>query len=417
MRVGYVLKKFPRLSETFILNELLALEAAGARVEVFSLKPPDDEPRHAMLDRLRAPVTVVHPLAPRSIFRYLEQVESEAEGSERDGLKRIYGRLNAADPLNPRALAYAAALAPLVRERGIDHLHAHFATIATAAAAETAALTGRPFSFTMHAKDIYRTTVDFGLLASRLNEAAFAVTVCEANAAWLRERCGAAAGRVRVIYNGLDLERWREVPGPRQPGYLVAVGRLVEKKGFDDFLRACRIVKDAGREVSAALIGDGDDREDLLKLRETLGLEGVVEMPGAQTQEQVREALARATLVVAPCVKGGDGNSDALPTVLLEAMALGTPCVSTRVAGIPEIIDDGDQGWLVESRSPERLAEAAIDALDRPAEAARRGKLARRRAEERFDIRRNIARLHDSMAEAIGGAGAERRAAAVGAGE
>ena len=233
MRIGYILKKFPRLSETFILNELLALEAAGVEVEVFSLHPPDDEPVHASLAKLRAPVTVIRSLAEKTVFRVLERWAAAEGEAERGLLEQFCGRLQLHDPWRLEALNYAAVLAPLVQDRNIQHLHAHFATSAVATAAEVARLTSIPYSFTMHAKDIYRRGVNYSLLSERMAEAAFTRTVCEANARWLRQCCSAAAcERLRVLYNGLDLTEWVIQPEPRERGLVVAVGRFVEKKGF-----------------------------------------------------------------------------------------------------------------------------------------------------------------------------------------
>lgn len=394
MRIGYVLKKFPRLSETFILNELLALEAQGVEIDIFSIREPDDEPRHAALDRLQASTTVVRPLKSKSIFRHLEDQSRETgEAAIRDRAL-LYSRLSADDPWNSEALACALALKPLIEEREITHLHAHFATIAVAVAAETAALAGIPFSFTMHAKDIYRNTVSFDLLSRRLREAAFAVTVCEANATWLRSKCSrGACENLQVVYNGIELERWQPPTTERERAVFLAVGRLVEKKGFDDFLRACRLVKDAGYEFKAGLIGVGDQQDRLLRMRSELGLESMVEMPGALPREDVRKLLERATLLVAPCVRAADGNVDALPTVILEAMALARPCIATRLSGIPEIITRTEEGWLIEPRSPDIIAQLMIHAINHPEEVAAKGQAARERIESRFESRCNVAEL------------------------
>ena len=393
-KVGYILKKFPRLSETFILNEMLALEEAGVEVEVFSLKPPDDELRHGALENLKAARRVIEPEAPRTIFRYLEETAKVDSPEARSILSHYYGRLDAGDPLRAKALAYCVALAPLVAQSGVTHLHAHFGTISTATAAEVALLTGLPFSFTLHAKDIYRRTVDHERLARWIDAAAFAVTVCEANSRWLEEKCPALRpGALRVLYNGVDLERWKPRANSERLPVFITIGRFVEKKGFDDYLRACAILRRRGRTFRAYLIGSGELRDSLLGLRASLELEELVQMPGAMAQEQLIDLVGSALLCVAPCVLGADGNRDALPTVLLEAMASGTPCLSTPVSGIPEIIDDGVTGWIVGPRSPGALANVMESVLDDPGEAERRGREARKKAEARFDIRRNVAEL------------------------
>lgn len=400
MKVGYVLKKFPRLSETFILNEMLALEEQGLELEVFSLRPPEDETRHGALQRLRAPQVVVSSVAPRSISRFLENLERKEDPDSRGALEFYRGRLNAEDPLRKRALAYTVALSRIVTEREITHLHAHFGTIATATVAEVSAATGINFSFTLHAKDIYRASVDHARLARWMQEARFAVTVCEANAAWLRRRCGAAAvEKLRVLYNGVDLDLWHSERAADAPPTFLAVGRFVEKKGFEDYLRALALVRDAGASFKAYLVGMGEREAALLDLRHRLGLEDVCEMPGALPAERIRELLSNAVLLIAPCVIASDGNRDALPTVLLEAMASATAALTTPVGGIGEIVRHGREGWLVDSGSPDRLARVMASVLEDPAEAERRGEAGRRRAESVFDLRRNSRRLAGWFAE------------------
>lgn len=393
MKIGYILKKFPRLSETFILNELLALEAKGIEVEVFSLRDADEEPRHAALDRLRAPVTCIQPVASKNIFRHLESRWGNLDGAERALLPRLLGRLDPSDPLCPEALAAAVALAGPIRERGITHLHAHFGTIATATAAELSLLTSVPFSFTMHAKDLYRETVLFPRLAGWLRASVFAVTVCEVNARHIRERVEPAAARkIRVLYNGLDLTEWTPPSARAREPLFVGVGRFVEKKGFCDFLEACARLRSEGYSFRAALVGSGELEAQLREQHSRLELQSIVEMPGALPQDAVRELVGRASLLVAPCRVGADGNRDALPTVLLEAMALSTPCLSTPVGGIEEIIRDGE-GWIVPPASPRVLAKTMAHVLNNPEEGRTRGLAARRRVERMFDISHNIAQL------------------------
>lgn len=398
MRIAYILKKFPRLSETFILNELLALQRLGHELEVFSLRAPDDEPRHEALAELRAPVTIVRPLAPKTVFAHLDALARKLPHSAEE-LRGWVERLELVDPWRLEALAFTVPLAPMITERGIEHLHAHFATSAAATAQEVQLRTGVPFSFTMHAKDICRESVNFEVLAHRMSAAAFCVTVCEENARWLRERCGEeAAERLHVLYNGIDLDKWRPSANPKkEPPLLLAIGRLVEKKGFDDFLRAMAILKATGAGFRAQLIGSGELEDNLKRMAAELGLGECLEFTGAMTQEAVRLRLSEASLLVAPCITGSDGNRDALPTVMLEAMACGVPCIGTDVGGLPEIVRDGVNGWIVAQRDPEAIARVIEEALSGPGLLARFGSAARQRAEEEFSLARNAARLGEWM--------------------
>lgn len=396
MKIAYILKKFPRHSETFILNELLALEAHGHEVEVFSLREPDDEPRHEALARLRAPVTVVRPLAPKTIWRRLEELDKAIDNeTARHEMEYVLGRIDLTDHWRQEALALAVPLAPMIRERGIEHMHAHFATSAAATADEVSHQTGVPFSFTMHAKDIYRHTVNFDTLSGCMERSAFCVTVCEANAQWLRAHCSAeACRRLRVLYNGIDLSHWT-LPARRDriPGRIVAVGRFVQKKGFDDLLRAAGILRDQGRSFSVHLVGYGEEEAALKTMAADMKLEEWVTFTGPLSQDQVKDRVIQSQVLAAPCIQGDDGNQDALPTVLLEAMALGTPCIGTPIGGIPEIINDGVDGWIVPPRDPGALAAAIAQILGHPDLIEEKGRSARRHAEEQFDLMTNAGRL------------------------
>jgi glycosyltransferase involved in cell wall biosynthesis len=292
-------------------------------------------------------------------------------------------------------------VAAVLRATGVDHVHAHFATWAAETARQAAALAGLPFSFTVHATDLHRADVDRAALAERVAEAAFVVTVTEHNRQALDDvlRAAGRTGRVHVLPNGVDLARLRPAPRPR-PRCVVAVGRLVEKKGFPDLVAALALLRETGRPVPATVIGEGPERSRLEALRDRSGLRDLLDLPGARTHEEVLAAVAGAGVLALPCVVTADGDRDALPTVVLEAMALGTPVVSTDVSGLPEMVEDGRSGRLVPPHDPAALAAAIGELLDDPDRAADLADAARRRVEERFDLRRSVARLHELIAAA-----------------
>jgi colanic acid/amylovoran biosynthesis glycosyltransferase len=280
----------------------------------------------------------------------------------------------------------AVRLAELVRERGIGHLHAHFASVATTVARLASLLSGVPYSFTAHAKDIYHESVDAEDLRRKLADAHHVVTVSDYNLAHLRETYGPDADRVQRVYNGLDLSdaAWSDPVG-RAP-LVVAVGRLVEKKGFDVLLDALALLHQRRPEVRAVIAGDGALADDLRAQRDRLGLQDVVHLPGPVPQTEVRDLLARAAVFAAPCVVGPDGNRDGLPTVLLEAMAAGAPAVSTDVTGIPEVVRDEETGLLVPQHDPVRLAAALERLVTDRALASRLSRAARALVESSFDV-------------------------------
>lgn len=387
--VAYVVKRYPRFSETFIVNEILAHEAAGVRVTIFSLRPGTDTHFQDVVSRVRAPVHYLphgH-IRADDFWSTLKQTMRTFPGGA-----QVLGQTREPTSI---MVHQAMALALEVQRRGIHHLHAHFATSATSVAALAARLAGIDYSFTAHAKDIFHQEVDEEELGRKLAGARTVVTVSDYNVEDLRRRFGRDAERVRRIYNGLDLSEFPFEPCPGTPGRIVAAGRLVEKKGFDVLIDACALLRDRGVALECRIVGGGEDEEQLRRRINALDLQGVVHMTGPLPRGDVIREMRRASVFAAPCVEGSDGNRDGLPTVLLEAMALGIPCISTRVTGIPELVQDGVTGLLLDPRDTEGLADAIQQLLPSPPEAARLVHGARRRIEEDFDIHRNAARIRE----------------------
>lgn len=386
-KVGYLLKKFPRLSETFVLNEILHQEALGTPLHVFSRRTPDAEPRHPELARLRAPVEVLD--TERGLDPWLDLFGPRPENHlllERFGA--LVRELSAHEHARlPSLFAEALQLLRRTRALGIDHLHAHFATDSALVAMLCRDLGGPTYSVTAHAKDIYRSAVKPALLARLFERSAFTVTVCEANVTHLREMLPSAAmQRVRRLYNGIDLESFRPRPQPRDTDHILCVARIVEKKGFDVLARAIALLAQRGVACRATFVGDGEDRARTEALVEALSLRDRVQFTGALPQDGVRELMARATVQCLPCRIGEDGNRDALPTTLIEGLAMGLPNVSTPVTGIPEILGDG-AGVLVPENDPIATADALQRLLGDPAERARISAAGRERVARLFDAR------------------------------
>ncbi len=413
-RIGYLLKRFPRLSETFVVNELLALHEQGFEVEVFSLNAPEPQQQRELLARL--PVPVWYLPDRQAVGRLpLQQRRYHTQWQRETHLKGAMGEVPAERAPFPGKrpgqcavmTVQAAVLAALAQGRGIAHLHAHFASDAATVAMLASRLSGIPFSITAHAKDIFHTYSDRlrdeAFLAQKLMEARFVVTVSDYNRRYL-ERLTDGRAVVHRIYNGVDLERLAFYDGPRTPHHVVAVGRLVEKKGFVYLIEACAHLRREGHPLRCTLIGDGPERAALQARAAALGVADRIRFEGAQPQEVVWRAMRRASLFALPCVVGERGDRDGLPTVLLESLALGTLPVSTRVAGIPEIIEDGESGWLVPQRDAIALARALAEGLDMAPERYRAmSHRARRRAERLFDLRRNAQALGALFCDQAGG--------------
>jgi glycosyltransferase involved in cell wall biosynthesis len=294
----------------------------------------------------------------------------------------------------------AGWLAARLRDVDAGHLHAHFAHGPASVAQFASQLTGVAFSFTAHAKDIYTSPPE--LLKAKLRAARFVVTCTDYNAEHLARLAGEPwAGGIHRIYHGVNFDRFRysgrsDSVGPRVPVCL-SIGRLVEKKGFRYLIEAAGILRSAGRCLTFRIVGGGDQRGALEAEIARAGLAGVVELTGAMPQEELLPQYERASLFVLPCVVTDNGDRDGIPNVLVEAMRMGVPVVSTAISGIPELVIDDETGVLVPPRDPRALASAIAALLDDPARAQRLAFRAAHHVAERFDLHRNAERLRELL--------------------
>ena len=390
MRVGYVVKRYPRYSETFVVNEILAHESAGMAIEIFSMRPPVDSHFQDVLARVKAGVTYIPAgkISADTLWKTLS--EAATTGGINDEQLLAFG--NGADA---RDVHQAVLLARSVTDRKIDHLHAHFASVSTTVTRMAAHIAGIPYSFTAHAKDIFHEAVDPDDLCRKLRDAAAVITVSDFNVAYLQQLCGESAGKVQRVYNGLDLATFSYAEDTGRPRHIVAVGRLVEKKGFDVLIDACELLARNGQAATCEIIGGGELHGVLSAQIERAGLGALVTLTGPLPQDEVKRRLVAARVFAAPCVVGRDGNRDGLPTVLLEAMALGVACVSTDVTGIPEMIDPGESGLIVPPGDPAMLAISLKRVLGDERLQRTFARNARRKVEQSFDIHRNAANIRD----------------------
>jgi len=294
----------------------------------------------------------------------------------------------------------ATLVARDARRAGVRHLHAHFADGTARIAMLASLLSGIPYSFTTHARDIFRSGINRRLLREKIDSASFVVGVSQYNKRFLDKNLRHARnGRVHVVYNGVDLQRFQPSSAvARDPALILAVGRLVPKKGFADLIAACRVLREQGRRLRCRIVGDGPLRATLESQAAELG--EVIEFAGPLSQEALAAEYQRATIFALPAIIPPDGNTESLPTVLLEAIASGCPVISTRIAGIPEIVDHAENGLLVEPGDVAGLAVAIQRLLDDPQLRARFGASGRRKAEERFDVAKNAGELYRLFTDA-----------------
>ena len=379
-RVAVVLKGYPRLSETFIAQELLALETRGLPLSIWSLRRPTDPTHHPMHAAICAPVTYLPEYLYEAPLRVLRGLAWALRRPRVRGLLAQFARDLRRDPTASRLRRLGQAMV-LARElpEAVGHLHAHFLHTPASVARYAALLTGRSWSVSAHAKDIW-TTPDWDL-AEKLAEAAWGVTCTRDGLARLAAL--APPGRVALAYHGLDLARFPAPPAdrpprdggdPADPIRILSVGRLVEKKGHDDLVDALAALP-AGLHWHLAIIGAGERRAALEARVRAAGLSERVAFHGAQAQDGVIAAMRAADLFVLPVKPAPSGDRDGLPNVLMEAASQRLPILATAFAGTPEFIDDDRHGVLVPPGDPGALA-AAILALARDPDRRRRLALA-----------------------------------------
>ncbi|WP_434288969.1 glycosyltransferase family 4 protein [Celeribacter sp. SCSIO 80788] len=386
-KIGYVVKRYPRFSETFVVNEILAHEAEGRAIEIFALRPVEETHFQNIISKVRAPVTrlrqplrkqdslweaqkalyALRPTAMTAMMQFPESSESDL----------YQGILLALDCLN----------------RDITHLHAHFGTLAATVARIAAALAGITWSVTLHAKDIYCDYDEDHHLPLKLADADAVVTVSDYNVRYLSESLGCDPQKLVRIFNGIDLNAFSWSAPEDQPHEILAVGRLVEKKGFHILVEALHILRDKGLRLPCRIVGGGDMQQELQDQIDASGLSETVHLIGPMPQDDIIRAMQKATLLACPCIVGADGNRDGMPTVLLEAMALGCPVVATPVTGIPELVTQAETGLLAQEGNPRDLADQ-LARLWRDAELrAALSRNARARIEADFNLHKNAAEL------------------------
>lgn len=394
--VAYVLKMYPRFSETFIVSEILAREAAGEEIIIFSLRPPNDPRFHPELARVKAPVIQVpRPSSARTAWASFQAALSDP--ALREGAAQ---HLEALGRSGHDVAQQSLEVARMARERGVSHLHAHFASVSTEVARLAGLISGMPYSFTAHAKDIFHQDVKASDLRERLADAHHAITISQYNLDHLRREFGEdTCARLHLVRNGLELDRFAHRPHARRgtgPARIVSVGRLVEKKGFGMLLETVAALREQGRDIELDIVGEGALREELIETIERLGLTGHARLLGPRTQSEVTAMLREADLFVGSFLVGRDANVDGLPTVLLEAMAVGVLCVATDVTAVGEVVRDGDTGVLVPAGDVPALAAGIGRALDLEDE-ERSAMLSRARAliEAEYDSDRQARALQD----------------------
>src|SRR5438094_7489841 len=356
MRLGYLYSRYPVISQTFCDAEMLELEQRGIELVIGSVYPPLTSLRHEYISRLSAPI---HYAPPQEILRILERNAKTTRKWPRDLVEQHedrYGPMAKAEQRGRNALYFAEFFA----RSGVDHVHVHFANRAAHTALFVKEISGIPFSVTAHGQDFMKDLGSDDLLREICAAAEFVAAETDYSRDLLRQRCPNFAAKIHRVYNGIDLERFpaaRSCNGNRIP-QIVSVGRLVAFKGFDDLMDACAELARRRIDFGCDIIGDGPLREALQAKIEQLDLSSRVNLLGSLSQGAVLEKLKAADLFALASTTDTKRATDVFPTVILEAMASARPVVSTRLAGIPELVVHGETGVLVSPGDTTALAQA-----------------------------------------------------------
>jgi glycosyltransferase involved in cell wall biosynthesis len=384
---AYLFERFPSFGQTFCYREVAELDRQHVAPPIFSIREPKNEPPQDWDTHI---VERVH---------YLPEEKELLEDVQRAAKKRKLGTdiLAALDEWGRGTdflrLYQAVYVGLRLKEIGVDHVHAHFAGMAARTAFWINKFFSIPFSFTAHANDIFVPT-HFEVGLDKLVDTARAIiTETDYAAQFLRERFPERAGRVHRIYNGLDFSEFGRADFSSVPPLIVAVGRLIPKKGFSDLIRACELLAEHGKSFRCEIIGEGLIENELRGQIDELCLQDKVVLTGAKPQSQLRRRLAAANVFVLPSVIDPEGGMDNLPTVIMEAMATGLPVVSTNIGGIPEMVIENETGFLVQPGDAVAMADAINKIVGDASMARRLGQSAYEQARTLFSIEKNVREL------------------------
>jgi colanic acid/amylovoran biosynthesis glycosyltransferase len=394
-RIGYITSRFPKLTETFILFEILGLERLGIQLQFYPLIRERAELIHAEAE----------PIIERA--RYLPFMSTAIFGSQIWWMlnypTRYFSALAAAlrGTLASRnffigAVGIFPKVAHIAREMsdaGVQHVHCTWASHAALAGYIVKRLTGIPFSFTAHGSDLH---VDRTMLCTKAKAASFIVAITEYNRDLIERECSSADDlKVTVIHAGIDTSHF--TPSDRSPSdrpfTILAVGSLIEVKGHVYLIRACNLLRHTGVNFECLIVGEGNLRQELQALIAELALEDCVRLVGPRTRVEIAAIHREADVFVTPSVRTKRGDREGIPVVLMEACASGLPVVASRISGIPELIEDGVSGFLVPPGVPSDIAHAIRHLYDNPELCRAFGAAGREKCVREFDAFTNAARL------------------------
>jgi len=384
---AYLFERFPSFGQTFCYREVAELARQGITPPIFSVRNPKDEPPQDWDARI---AKRVHYLPEER--ELLDDVRQASKN--RKLTAEIVAALDEWGRRTDFLRLYQAVYVGLrLQEMGIGHVHAHFMGMAARTAFWIHKFFPLTFSFTAHANDIFAPRNFEVGLDKLVDTARVIVTVSDFAKKFLQERFPERADRIRRIYNGLNLAEFGRADFSSAPPLILAVGRLIAKKGFADLIGACGLIAERGKSFQCEIIGEGPLENELRGQIERLNLQNRVVLPGAKQQREVLQRLAAANVFVLPSVIDPEGGMDNLPTVIMEAMATGLPVVSTKIGGIPEMVVENETGFLLRPGDAVALADAIEKVINNLSLAQKLGQAGCERAQELFSIEKNVREL------------------------
>jgi glycosyltransferase involved in cell wall biosynthesis len=403
MRLGYLYSRYPVISQTFCDAEMLALERLGVELSIGSVYAPLTGLRHEHISCLRSPI---HYAPPQQILKIWEK-NAKANGKWPRVLVEQHERKYGPGAKAEQRARNAVYFADFFARNGVDHVHVHFANRAAHTALFVKKISGIPFSVTAHGQDFMKDLGSDDLLREICAAAEFVVAETDYSRELLCKRCPDSAAKIQRVYNGIDLARFptphdetaRPPIMPYHVPHIISVGRLVAFKGFEDLIDACAELARRGFDFVCDIIGAGPLHDSLKAKIGTLNLSSRINLLGSLSQEAVLEKLRAADIFALASVTDAQGASDVFPTVILEAMASARPVVSTRLAGIPELVMDGETGVLISPGDTSALIAALAQLLCDRELRVRYGRAGRMRIEQHFQIERTVAPLLQLLEE------------------
>jgi len=394
-KIAYILSRFPKISETFILREINALQNEGWEIELYPLILEKEKVVHI---EAKPWLKTLHHFpwisgdVVRANLRYFFKSPF--------GYLKLWGKMVSGNSSNPKFLARALVIFPKalrmaeeMQRSGIQHIHAHFATHPALTAWLIHHLTGISYSVTVHAHDIY---VSQTMLVEKMRAASFIVAISEFNREFLIKHVGTEIEeKIKVVHCGIDLETYksRDEAPPHAKFELKSIGSLEDYKGMRYLIEACALLLEEKVPLRCEIIGRGKKRPQLERMIAKYHLEETVFLAGAKTQKEVAEALGKADCYVQPSIITDTGKMEGIPVSIMEALGSGLPVVASDISGIPELVRPDETGYLVPEKNPEVLADTLAYIFRHPQKAKDLAKKGRELVEEKYNLSKNSARV------------------------